>query len=107
MTKEVKIELTEAQRARITAATEKSMAESKGTGAGQPVPESTAGRISREALRAIGEEGLRDVRAAEAGVPDAEIEDQGLSGKEIPEPDMDAEVKNSSPDEKISPRGGT
>lgn len=75
MTKEVKIELTEAQRAKITAATEKSTSEPKVPSAGMKVPESTAGRISREALRAIGEQGLRDVRDAAAGLPDPEIEE--------------------------------
>lgn len=94
MTKEVKIELTEAQRAKIAAATEKLSSEPKVTGVGKNVPESTAGRISREALRAIGEQGLRDVRAAEAGLPDAEIEDQDLRGPDIPESGMGAEISD-------------
>ncbi len=78
MAKEVKIELTEAQKAKIKAATGKTMSELKVTSVGKNVAVSSetsekSARVSEQGLR---EEGMRSIE--EQGMRGVEIAEQGL-----------------------------
>ena len=105
MAKEVKIELTEAQKAKIKAATGKNMSELKVTNVGANVAVSTSEKsprgagISEQGLRGaervrrgeavrgaeVAEAGLRGAEVAEAGLRGAEIGEAGLRGAEVAE----------------------
>ena len=84
MTKEVRIELTEAQKAKIKAATGKTMSELKVTSVGDNVAVSASEKSTRiseqglreDGMRAIGEQGLR-----QDGLRGGEIGEAGLRGE--------------------------
>jgi hypothetical protein len=101
MTKEVKIELTEAQKAKIKAATGKNLSELKVTSVGKNVAVSTSETSTRiseqglreEGMRSIEEQGMRGAEIGESALREEglreegmrSIEEQGMRGAEIEE----------------------
>jgi hypothetical protein len=82
MTKEVRIELTEAQKAKIKAATGKTMSELKVTSVGDNVAVSTSEtstRLSEQGLRGqVGEQGMRGGEIGESGLRESGLKESGL-----------------------------
>jgi hypothetical protein len=95
MMKEVRIELTEGQKAKIKAATGKTISELKVTSVGENVAVSTSEEstlLSEQGLREqgmrggeIGEQGLREQGLREQDLREQDLREQGMRGAEIGE----------------------